>query len=75
LAQTIRTDGATEWKYVFQPLSSPSPQTKNEMNVIALDRETGNPAVIEAKGPQYLLDHVAQTHCLPKLASQQAIGL
>jgi hypothetical protein len=27
LAQTIRTDGATEWKYVFQP----SPHWKNEI--------------------------------------------
>jgi hypothetical protein len=28
LAQTIRTDGATEWKYVFQP----SPHSKNKFN-------------------------------------------
>ena len=28
LAQTIRTDGATEWKYVFQP----SPHSNNKFN-------------------------------------------
>jgi hypothetical protein len=27
-AQTIRTDGVTEWKYVFQP----SPPSKNKVN-------------------------------------------
>jgi Pyridine nucleotide-disulphide oxidoreductase len=32
-----------------------------QANVFALNRETtGNPAVVEAKGLQYLIDHVAQ---------------
>src|SRR5450631_4031017 len=44
-------------------------------NVIALNRETGNPAVVEAKGLQYRIDHIAQAHCLPMLASQQAMSL
>jgi hypothetical protein len=43
-----------------------------QANVFALNRETtGNPAVVEAKGLQYLIDHVAQAHPVPVLARQR----
>jgi 2-polyprenyl-6-methoxyphenol hydroxylase-like FAD-dependent oxidoreductase len=43
-----------------------------QANVFALNRETtGNPAVVEAKGLQYLIDHVARAHPVPVLARQR----
>jgi hypothetical protein len=44
-----------------------------QANVAALDRETGHPAVVEAKGLQYPIDHVAQAHRIPVLAPQRSI--
>jgi hypothetical protein len=41
---------------------------RTQANIVALNRETRNPAVVEAKGLQYLIDHVSQSHGLPLFA-------
>ena len=51
---------------------------RSQANVVALDRETGTPGVIgviETKGLQDLIDHVAQAHPVPVLAPKQAMSL